>query len=197
MKKIEFAEIQNILEYEKVRDAARARNLEVTKHRRVSVGDRLSFLFENHETVWFQIQEMIRTERIVDDGRVRDEIEVYGGLIPEPGELSATLFIEIPEIVNLGRAEVRRLVDRFMGLERDAVSLDVGERRVPARFEDGRSQEERMSAVHFVRFALDPAARERLADPEQPARLTVSHPNYSARQDISPETRAELLADLG
>jgi hypothetical protein len=197
MKKVEFAEILDILEYEKVRDAARARNIEVTRYRRLSVGDRLTFLFENHDTVWFQVQEMIRTERIVDEARIREEIDVYDGLIPGPGELSATLFIEIPEIVGMDRAEVRRLVDRFLGLERDAVHMELGGRRVPARFEEGRSEEERMSAVHFLRFALDADARWRLADPAQPARLAVSHPNYMARQDVPPEMRAELLADLG
>lgn len=196
MKKIASGEIQNMLEYEKVRDAARARNVEVTKHRRISVGDRLTFLFENRETVRFQIQEMIRTERIVEDRRIQDEIDVYNDLIPDPGELSATLFIEIPEIVRLAREEVRQLVDRFLGLDRDVVFLEIGGQRVPVRFEESRSQEERMSAVHFVRFALGPETRERLADPAQPARLVVSHRNYAAQQEIPPELRAELLADL-
>jgi hypothetical protein len=196
MRKIEIGEIQNILEYEKVRDAARARNVEVTKQRRLSVGDRITFLFENRETVRFQIQEMMRAERIVEDRKIQDEIDVYNGLIPGAGELSATLFIEIPEIARLRREEVRQRVDRFLGLDRDAVFLEIGGRRVPARFEEGRSEEERMSAVHFIRFALDPETRERLADPAQPARLVVSHENYAAQQDVPPEMRAELLADL-
>ena len=196
MKKVEIGEIQNILEYEKARDAARARNVEVTKHRRLSVGDRITFLFENRETVRFQIQEMIRTERIVEERRIQDEIDVYNGLVPGPDELSATLFIEIPEIAKLGREEVRRLVDRFLGLDRDAVFLEIGGRRVPARFEEGRSEEERMSAVHFIRFALDPDTRALLEDPAQPARLVIRHPNYTAQQDVPRELRAELLADL-
>lgn len=196
MREIEFGEIKNILEYEKVREAARARNLELTRRRRVSVGDRLTFLFENRETVWFQIQEMIRTERIVEERKVRDEIDTYNDLIPRSGELSATLFIEIPEIARLSQQEVRGLVDRFLGLDKGAVSLEVAGQPVPARFEGGQSQEERMSAVHFLRFSLPTDARAALSDPSQQASLVVDHPNYGARHELPPETRAELVADL-
>jgi len=196
MKKIEFGEVRNIFEYEKVREPAKARNIEATQHRRVSVGDRITLLFENRETVLFQIQEMVRTERIVEQRKIQDEIDVYNGLVPERGELSATLFIEIPEIARLPQQEVRQLVNRFLGLDRGCVFLEIGGLRVPARFEEGKSQEERMSAVHFLRFALSPAAREALADPAQAVRLVVDHPNYKARQEVPPATRAELLKDL-
>ena len=196
MREIEFGEIKNILEYEKVREVARARSLEVTRHRRVSVGDRLTFLFENRETVWFQIQEMIRTERLVEERKVRDEIDTYNDLIPRSGELSATLFIEIPEIARLSQQEVRGLVDRFLGLDKGAVSLEVAGQSAPARFEGGQSQEERMSAVHFLRFSLPTDARAALSDPSQQASLVVDHPNYLARCELPPETRSELVADL-
>lgn len=196
MRALDFSEIKNMLEYEKVREAARARNLEVTRPRRVPVGDRLTFLFENRETVWFQIQEMIRTERIVEERKVRDEIDTYNDLIPGSGELSATLFIEIPEIARLSQQEVRGLVDRFLGLDKGAVSLEVAGQRIPARFESGQSREERMSAVHFLRFSLPAEARAALSDPSQPASLVVEHPNYRARRELPPETRAELVTDL-
>jgi hypothetical protein len=196
MRKIEPGEIKNILEYEKVRGAAKARNLEVTRHRRVPVGDQLSLLFENRETVWFQIQEMVRTERIVDERKVQDEIDTYNGLIPDAGELSATLFIEIPEIARLPPQEVRRRVDGFLGLRNGCIVLELGEERVAARFEGGGSQEERMSAVQFMRFALPAAARAALPDPSRPAALAVDHPNYRARATLSAETRAALGADL-
>lgn len=196
MRRIEPGEVRNIIEYEKLRESAKAGNLEVTRRRRVSVGDRLTFLFENRETVWFQIQEMIRTERIVDASKIQDEIDTYNGLIPGPGELSATLFIEIPEITRLGQDEVRRLVNRFLGLDRDCVFLELGGERVPARFEEGHSREERMSAVHFLRFALPPAARSALGDTSKEACLAVEHPSYRARGVLPAETREALLADL-
>src|SRR5262245_46695482 len=88
VKKIRFDEVKNLYEYEKVRDAIRREVIALKARRRVAVGDRLSLLFENRKTVLFQIQEMIRAERIVADDRVQDEIDVYNELIPGPGELS-------------------------------------------------------------------------------------------------------------
>jgi hypothetical protein len=196
VRKIEAAEVKDILEYERLREAAKARHLELTRHRRVPVGDRVTFLFENRDTVWFQVQEMIRIERIVDARKVQDEIDTYNGLIPAAGELSATLFIEIPEIARLPPQEVRRQVDRFLGLERDSVYLELGRQRLAARFEGGGSREERMSAVHFLRFTLPAAARLALADAKARARLVVEHPSYQAQSELPGETRAALLADL-
>ena len=116
MKKIRFEEVKNLYEYEKVRNAFRREVIALKAHRRVPVGPRLSFLFENRRTVLFQIQEMIRAERIVADGRVQDEIDVYNELIPGPGEISATMMIEIED-----RAAIKPELDRFMG-------IDTGER---------------------------------------------------------------------
>ena len=95
--KIELKDVVNFFEYEKVRDAMRARIIELKRRRRVSVGSHLSLVFENRDTLLFQIQEMCRVERITDDARVQDELDVYNALLPRPGELSATLFIEITE----------------------------------------------------------------------------------------------------
>ncbi|HXB56155.1 MAG TPA: DUF3501 family protein [Vicinamibacteria bacterium] len=197
MEKIRPAEIKNLVEYEKVREAVRARIIELKKRRRVSVGDSLTFLFENRATVLFQIQEMIRTERIVEEGKVQDEIDAYNALIPAPGELSATLFIEIPGLVHMSQDEVRRTVNRFQGLDRQGVSLRVGERLpLPARFEEGHSKEEKMAAVHYLRFVVPGEALRALGDAGQRARLVVDHPNYAAESDLPAETRAELLQDL-
>jgi hypothetical protein len=197
MEKIRPAEIMNLVEYERVREAMRARIIELKKKRRVSVGDSLTFLFENRDTVLFQIQEMIRTERIVEEAKVQDELDAYNALIPDAGELSATLFIEIPGLVHMSQDEVRRTVNRFQGLDRQGVSLRVGERfPLPARFEEGHSKEEKMSAVHYLRFVVPVEARLALGDAGQRARLVVDHPNYAAEGDLPAETRAELLKDL-
>ena len=89
MKLLETSEILNLVEYEKVRDVRRRRIVELKKARRVAVGRYLTFVFENRDTVWFQIQEMMRAERIVDDAKIAEEVEVYNTLLPRPGELSA------------------------------------------------------------------------------------------------------------
>src|SRR5512147_2273147 len=97
MKKVQLEELMGLERYEQVRSEFRRRIIEMKKSRRVAVGDRITFVFENHDTMWFQIQEMLRAEHIVDLDRVRDEVEVYNGLIPNAGELSATMLIEITE----------------------------------------------------------------------------------------------------
>ena len=97
------------------------------------MGENLTFLFENRETVLFQIQEMVRTERIVEDGKIQDEIDAYNALLPGQGELSATLFIEIPDLVKLTQEEVRRRVNRFQGLDQDGVAAGGRRRRPRAR----------------------------------------------------------------
>ena len=192
MKLLEPSEILNLVEYEKVRDARRRRIVELKKTRRVSVGRYLTFVFENRDTVWFQIQEMVRAERIVDDAKIAEEVEVYNGLLPHPGELSATLMIEIEQA-----AEIKPVLDKLLGIDtRGYVKMTVGSRVVVGDFEAGHSDEERgkLSAVHFVRFALPPEARARFTTSE--VALLVEHPNEHARTVLSDETKRSLLGDL-
>ena len=197
MQQIHLSEIKNLVEYEKARDAMRARVIELKKNRRVPVGDNLTFLFENRDTVLFQIQEMVRTERIVDEARIQEEIDAYNALIPGPDELSATLFIEIPELARMSNDEVRHTINRFQGLDRGGVTLRMGDRNpIPARFEEGHSKEEKMAAVHYLRFSVPRDAQAALADPRKAVRLVVDHPSYRADADIPAATRAELLSDL-
>jgi len=196
VKRVALSEVKNLVEYEKLRERTRADVIELKKRRRVPLGENLTLLFENRQTVLFQIQEMVRTERIVDDAKIQDEVDAYNALIPEPGELSATLFIEIPGIAMLPPAEARAAVNRFQGIESDVLFLELGKHRIPARFEGGHSKEEKLAAVQYIRFALPSEAREALADPAQPARLTIEHPRYKAEQALPEDVRRELLEDL-
>lgn len=192
MEKIRFEDVKNLHEYEKARDALRREVIALKRHRRVPVGDRLSFLFENRQTVLFQIQEMVRAERIVADHRVQDEIDVYNDLIPGPGELSATMLIEIEE-----KSQIQPVLDSLMGIDSgEHVWLQIGrEHAAPGQFEAGHSKEDKIAAVHFVRFALPEAARRAFA--REPVAVVVEHPNYRARMVLSEETRQALLEDLG
>lgn len=192
MKLLETSEILNLVEYEKVRDARRRRIVELKKARRIAVGRYLTFVFENRETVWFQIQEMVRAERIVDDAKIAEEVEVYNALLPQPSELSATLMIEIEDA-----AQIKPVLDKLLGIDtRGYVKMTVGSRVIPGDFEAGHSDEERgkLSAVHFVRFALPPEARASFATSE--VALVVEHPNERARTVLSDETKRSLLDDL-
>lgn len=196
MEKVAFAEIRDIAQYERVREAERARIIALKRPRRVGLGENLTLLFENHDTVLFQVQEMMRTERIVEDARIQDELDTYNALIPGPGELSATLFIEIPGISRMTNEEMRAAVYRFQGLDEGHVRLEIGEHVATARFEPGGTHEEKMSAVHYIRFAVAQAAQSLLADAGVAVRLVCTHPHHPATAELSPETRAELAADL-
>jgi len=189
MNKVILDDIMGLPAYEKVREKFRQRVIELKKKRRVPVGDKVSLVFENRETVIFQIHEMMRAERITDLDKIREEIEVYNGLIPEPGELSATLFLEIED-----QSHLRDDLLRFLGVD-DAVFLKIGKRKIQARFEEGRSKDDKISAVQYVKFPCTADERAAFAGSAE-ATLFVEHPNYQAQVRLEAETRESLLADL-
>ena len=192
MKLLETREILNLVEYEKIREARRDEIIELKRPRRVQVGRYLTFVFENRETMWFQIQEMVRAERLVDEAKIAEEVEVYNGLLPRAGELSATMLIEIVDA-----SQIKPVLDKLLGIDtRDYVRMTVGPHVIVGDFEAGHSDEERgkLSAVHFVRFALPPEARRIFATAE--VALVVEHPNERARTVLSAEARRSLLRDL-
>ena len=192
MRQLETSEILNLVDYEKVRDVRRREIIELKRHRRVSVGRYLTFVFENRETVWFQIQEMVRAERLVDAARIAEEVEVYNTLLPGPGELAATMLIEISET-----PQIKPVLDKLLGIDtRDYVRMRMGPHVVVGDFESGHSDEERgkLSAVHFVRFRLPAEAGKTFREAE--VALVVEHPNERARTVLGEETKRSLLKDL-
>lgn len=198
MKPLTTDEVLNLFEYEKVREERRAALIAFERSRRVPVGRYLSFVFENRDTVWFQIQEMCRAERIVDDAKIGEEVAVYNALLPGPGELAATMLIEIE-----AASEIKPVLDKRLGIDtRDYVRLEVGPHVVVGRFEVGHSDEElgKLSAVHFVRFALPEEARRVLRaasdTPDTEIAIIVEHPNERIRVALSADTKRALAADL-
>lgn len=189
MNKISLDDVLGFTAYEKIRQNFRAEIIEKKKRRRVSVGDKVSLLFENRDTVLFQIQEMLRAERIADLDKIREEIAVYNELIPNPGELSATLFLEIED-----QGRLREELLEFLGID-EAVSIKVGSHVVPGRFEEGRSKEDKISAVQYVKFPFSGEARAALTE-GAPVELVIDHPNYRARAVLAPEAQQSLAQDL-
>jgi hypothetical protein len=191
VQKVILDEIQGLERYEQSRDELRRRIIDLKKHRRVSVGDRVTLVFENHDTMLFQIQEMVRAERIVDLDKVRDEIEVYNALVPDPGELSATFLIEITE-----SDRIRDDLLNLLGID-EAVRIEIGDRCVVrGQFEAGHSKEDKLSAVQYVRFVFDDAARAAFVGGSEPVRLVIDHPNYRHAATITGAVRASLAEDL-
>jgi hypothetical protein len=175
--------------YEKMRGTFRERIIELKQRRRVSVGDKVTLVFENRDTVIFQIQEMMRAEKIGDLDKIREEIDVYNELVPEPGELSATLFLEIEDQTHL-----RDELLKFLGID-EAVYLKIGNHSIHARFEEGRSKEDKISAVQYVKFPVSEPALQAFEKGDQ-AELVIDHPNYKASTPLRPETRQSLMDDL-
>jgi hypothetical protein len=196
MERLVLSDVKDLVAYEKVRERMRADVIELKKDRRIGVGDNLTLLFENRATVLFQVQEMVRTERIVDEARIQDELDAYNPLIPDPGQLSATLFVEIPGLHAMTQPQVHAAINRFQGLDQDAIRLRIGAEEVPAKFEPGRSKEEKMAAVQFVRFTIPDALRSVLTDPAGAVSVVVRHPGYAASAEVPPAMRRQLAEDL-
>jgi Protein of unknown function (DUF3501) len=189
MNKVVLEDIVGNAAYEKKREQSRQRIIELKRNRRVSVGDKVTLVFENRDTVIFQIQEMMRAERISDLDKIREEIDVYNELIPAPGELSATLFLEIEDQTHL-----REDLLKFLGID-ESVYLKVGNHSIHARFEEGHSKEDKISAVHYVKFPFSEAIVQAFVNGEK-TELVIDHPNYQARTVIGPDTRQSLVEDL-
>ena len=179
-------------EYERQREAYRSRIIALKQRRRVSLGPLMTLVFENRETLRFQVQEMIRAERILEPSKVQDELDVYNELLPTPQELSATLLIEITEA-----ASMKEWLDRFMGLDRGrTVAIAAGGETAFGEFEGGHSHETKISAVHFVRFRPNEVMRRAFADLRQPVSLMVNHNGYEQTVPVPGTLREEWLSDL-
>ena len=191
MEKVTLADVKRLPEYEAMRDAMRTYVIDLKKRRRVLLGDRASLVFENRETVLFQIQEMVRAERITSPDAIQAEIDVYGRSIPERNELSATMFIEITE-----RDGIQAELDRLIGVN-ERLRLRIGERHtVPGVFEPGWSREDRIAAVQYVKFPLTPEKAEAFKSGREPVFIEVGHPNYQASTRMEEAVRQELAREL-
>ena len=192
MKPLTVQDVLSIEDYERSREAFRQRIIDLKQKRRLSVGNLITMVFENRETVLFQIQEMVRAERILRPERVSEEVAMYNEQIPQVGELSATLMIEVtdPQLV-------KPVLDRLQGIDRgQTVGIRVGPHLVYGVFEQGRSNEEKISAVHYVRFPVPETVKALMEDPSVPIQVVVTHPRYQAVQPVSEEMRRSLLEDL-
>jgi hypothetical protein len=182
-------EILGLEEYERSRNDIRRRAMAARGERRVVVGQSASIVFENRETLRYQIQEMLRAERIVDPSAIEHEIDTYSELLPRADELSATLFLEFPE----PETRATRLAE-LAGVEKH-VRLEIGNKRVAAQFDERQLEEDRVSAVQFLRFPVTAAELEALRGGAR-VRLMIDHPSYQHAAEVPQNTVAAVLADL-
>jgi hypothetical protein len=195
-RKLTLDDIADHRAYERERDAFRTEVIALKKRRRVHLGTIVTLVFENRDTIRFQIQEMARIERLLSDEAIQGELDAYNPLIPEPGQLSATLFLELTT-----DAQLREWLPKLVGIERSLV-LRAGEgagavevRSIPEEGHEAQlTREEVTASVHYVRWEL---SQEEIAAVERgPVSIVADHPAYREEAELLPTTVAELLADL-
>ena len=179
-------------DYEAQRPAFQQEVIGLKKRRRIEVGPLVTLIFENRETLRFQIQEMIRAERIFEPAKIQEELDVYNALLPCHGELSATLMIEI---TNDDR--INPILNTLQGIDQpDTLCICVENEAVFAQFEAGHSKEDKISAVHFIRFSIPEAVTIMLQSHEANVDIKITHENYIAEAHVPDPMRKEWVKDL-
>ncbi len=192
MRKLTIADIADARAYERERETLRAQVIELKRVRRVAVGTVVSVMFESRETMRYQIQEMARVERIFTDEGIQQELDVYNPLIPEPGQLCATLFIELTS-----DEQLREWLPKLVGVENSVVfRLPGGDSVrgvVRAEHAEQLTRENITAAVHYVTFEFTPAQVAAFVDGVV---LEIDHSAYLESVPLTSETVGELRRDL-
>jgi hypothetical protein len=161
------------------------------RYRRVRIGPKLTLLFENRQTLWFRVQEVLRVARLAEPARVQQELDLYNRLLPRRNRLQAAL------VLNVDETRLSEELAPWRDLRGDQIRLHLGPGRYPANLLTCRPEDHCIGTAHWVQMVLDTDGRRRLAEPEHLARFTVTLPSYT--HDSGPlgdEVRQSLLEDL-
>jgi hypothetical protein len=192
MHRITPADILPPTEFAARRAELRQRLIAVKKNRRVEVGPFATFYFENYDTMWLQVQEMLHIEK-GGVAQIEGELEAYNPLIPQGSELIATLMLEIDD-----PARRAATLLKLAGIE-ESVAMDVADMRIkamPTEYEDRTTPEGKTSSVHWVRFGFTSESIVRFRNGEGRVALEITHPNYGHMAVLPAATRAELAKDF-
>jgi len=186
---IKRSDIKGPAMYEAIRDDYRRRVIELKAPRRVILGDRVELVFDNRLILTMQIEEICRLERLTTDEQIQAEIDSTNQLMPTEDSLAATMFIPLPPEED-ARVALRQLV----GIDEHVV-LHIGPHAIRAAFEQGRSTEEKISAVQYARFPLSVEAKNALRTAGTPVAVEIDHPSYRHRVECPEALRVSLAAD--
>lgn len=191
MRKLTPDDILDLRAYERVRDERRRAVIELKRRRRVALGDFVSLVFENTETMRHQIQEMARAEKMLRDEQIEHEVATYNELIPDDGQLSCTMFIELDD-----EAKLREWLPRLVGIEDSIVFVlaDGVEVRGYDPEADRLTRTDTTAAVHFLNFDFDEAQRATFA--AGAVRLRCDHVDYPVTVELTATQLDELRQDL-
>ena len=184
------SEIKSLADYEAGREAFRQEILATKASRRIAVGANLTLLFENHDTVLYQIQEMLRVERIEDPRAIKHEIETYNELVPGENELTATLLIEFEDP---GERDAR--LRELLGLEKHLALEVAGAGECRAAFDLRQLGTDRISSVHYLKFELGEKLAGAIRDGAE-VTIRVDHPAMQAAAVLTEEQVGALREDL-
>jgi len=192
MAKIIKQELLDIIEYEKIRDVYRKDIINYKKNRRISLGPNVTMVFENKKTLLFQIQEIMRAERLVHDKQIQNEIDVYTSILPPKRGLSSTLFLEVTE-----ERKIKSILNSFIGLSLgNFVYFQVGDKKVNAVFETGREKEDNISSVHYIQFNFNQDILVDFKNLNIEVSLVIDFKDYSYSVEIINEVRNSLINDF-
>ncbi|HEY0720751.1 MAG TPA: DUF3501 family protein [Gammaproteobacteria bacterium] len=192
MRQLSHKDLFSLEEYARIRPEYRARVIAHKKERHVALGEHASLHFEDAMTMQYQIQEMLRIERIFEQDSIQDELDVYNALIPDGGNWKATFMLEYSDVKHRKRA-----LQQLIGIERHLYVQVVGFTQVrPIANEDmARETEQKTSAVHFVRFELTPEMAA-VVKKGAAVRVGIDHPAYRVEVTIPDNVRDSLAGDL-
>ena len=189
---IQKSDLLNIIDYEKQRDTYRSELIDYKKNRRFKLGPNILITFENIKTMKFQIQEMMRAERMVHDSQIEEELNVYNPLIPLGNELSATLFIEITD-----PEKIRPVLDSFIGLTGGVnVFFEIDGDKVVAEFEQGREKEDNISSVHYIRFPFTEQQKNNFVNDSSSISIHIDYGDYNHSIVLDDNMKNSLADDF-
>ncbi|MDB0005809.1 DUF3501 family protein [Ilumatobacteraceae bacterium] len=192
-RKLTLTDIADVRAYEREREDFRTHVMDLKRRRRVHLGTIVTFLFENQDTIRFQIQEMARVEKLVSDEDIQVELDIYNPMIPEPGQVCATMFIELTT-----DDQMREWLPKLAGVESHVLLhlADGSEVRasIDEQHEQGLTRDHVTAAVHYLRFEFSQEQVDAFA--AGPVQLRIDHPAYLEAVELSDAAHSELLTDL-
>ena len=191
-KKLTIKDLYSLEQYSRIRESYRKEILAYKLERNLLVGNHVRFLFEDQKTIQYQIQEMLRVEKIFEQQGIQDELDTYNPLIPDGSNWKATMLIEYPE-----PEQRQKALSLLVGIEDLVwVKIDNGGKVFAIADEDlDRSTSEKTSSVHFLRFELTTKQAKNL-DTSVPITIGIDHNNYRHQKDICKATKESIIKDL-
>ena len=190
MRKIELKDVLDLTAYEKKRPEIRSRLIKHKDERRIHVGQKVTYLLETYDTMWYQVQEMTRAERIVSDEGITGELNTYNELIPEKNQLSASMFIEISDV-----EERKSFLTKIVDLP-DHTYLLIDDVKISPEFDPRQGSEDKLSSVQYVKFTLTPDQSDKFNQADAKIFFGFDHEEYTCEYLLSENEKGTLYRDM-